>query len=84
MRPAKLYERLNRNEFNVRFRDMARLLRACGFHLDRVAGSHHIFLHPEVEAIVNLQDARGEAKPYQVRQVARILQRYALHPEDPR
>lgn len=34
-----------------------------------------------VPNLVNLQDVAGTAKPYQVRQVLRLLERYDLHPE---
>jgi len=49
--------------------------------LVRILGSHHIFAHPDVPNLVNLQDVAGTAKPYQVRQVLRLLERYDLHPE---
>jgi hypothetical protein len=40
-----------------------------------VSGSHHIYAHPEVAELVNLQEVDGEAKPYQVRQVMRLVER---------
>jgi len=30
-------------------------------------GSHHIFVHPQVQELVNLQNVGGKAKPYQIR-----------------
>jgi predicted RNA binding protein YcfA (HicA-like mRNA interferase family) len=48
MRPRKLLQRLRAGDLgNVRFRDLQRLLNVCGFELDRVAGSHHIYVHPK-------------------------------------
>jgi hypothetical protein len=47
-----------------------------------VAGSHHIYVHADIDAVLNLQDARGQAKPYQVRQFLRIVERYDLRPEE--
>lgn len=67
---------------NVRFRDLQRLLEACGFELDRVTGSHHTYVHPKSPANLSLQDVGGDAKPYQVRQFLRLAERYALVPED--
>jgi len=32
--------------------------------------------------LVNLQDVGGEAKPYQIRQVLRLIERYNLQLED--
>jgi len=43
-----------------------------------VRGSHHIFVHPDVKEIVNLQNVKGQVKPYQVRQVLKIVERYDL------
>jgi len=47
---------------NLRFEEACALARAFGFHLSRVSGSHHIFVHPSVRELLNLQDVRGKAK----------------------
>jgi predicted RNA binding protein YcfA (HicA-like mRNA interferase family) len=57
---------------------MRRLVEAFGFELRRTSGSHHIFAHPDVDELVNLQEDRGQAKPYQIRQFLRLVERYAL------
>ncbi|MHC4819583.1 MAG: type II toxin-antitoxin system HicA family toxin [Planctomycetota bacterium] len=67
---------------NVRFADMVRLVQAYGFRQGRVRGSHHIFVHPDVAELVNLQEVRGRAKPYQIRQFLRLVERYNLGTED--
>lgn len=46
---------------------MINLLEAFGFALDRINGSHHIFIHPEIEEIINLQNVKGQVKPYQIK-----------------
>lgn len=77
--PATLLQRAARGHCaNVRYRDPVALVEALGFRLGRVAGSHQIYVHPRIDELVNLQDVGGQAKPYQVRQVARIALRYAL------
>jgi hypothetical protein len=43
-----------------------------------------VFVHPEVRELVNVQELRGQAKPYQVRQFLRLVERYALRMEDRR
>ena len=53
-----------------------------GFRLQRINGSHHIFAHPEVSELVNLQDVNGKAKPYQVKQLLQLVERYDLKMED--
>jgi predicted RNA binding protein YcfA (HicA-like mRNA interferase family) len=63
---------------NVAFADMRSLVEDLGFELRRVSGSHHIFAHPDIPELLNLQDARGQAKPYQVRQLLRLIERYDL------
>jgi len=85
MRPKVLWSRLQRGRYaNIRFSDVMTLLHALGFKVERVSGSHHIFSHPDMAELVNLQDARGQAKPYQLRQVVALAQRYALTIEEER
>jgi hypothetical protein len=55
---------------------------ALGFHLSRVSGSHHIFSRPGVPELLNLQEVRGMAKPYQVRQLLQLAERYNLEVQD--
>ena len=79
MNPRKLLRRLVRGSVeNVAFEDMRRLVEALGFDLRRVSGSHHIFGHPNIPDLVNLQEVGGEAKPYQIRQFLRLVERYSL------
>jgi predicted RNA binding protein YcfA (HicA-like mRNA interferase family) len=52
------------------------------FRLSRTEGSHHIFVHPEVRELVNLQDVNRRAKPYQVRQFLKLVERYRPQIED--
>jgi predicted RNA binding protein YcfA (HicA-like mRNA interferase family) len=61
---------------------MTSLVEGFGFRESRVRGSHHIFIHPEVREIVNLQDVGGKAKPYQIRQFLTLIERYNLRLED--
>lgn len=49
---------------NVAFADLRRLAEGLGFELRRVSGSHHVFTHPDIRQLVNLQSVRGQAKPY--------------------
>lgn len=67
---------------NVAFADLIDLVEGFGFRLARVKGSHHIFTHPTIPELVNLQEVKGEAKPYQIRQVLRLVERYNLKLED--
>jgi predicted RNA binding protein YcfA (HicA-like mRNA interferase family) len=57
---------------------MVTLVEAFGFRLARSGGSHHVFVHPEVAELVNLQEVSGRAKPYQIAQFLRLVERYNL------
>ena len=82
MNPEKLLKRLAQGALrNVLFRDMVHLVEGFGFRLIRVNGSHHIFSHPMVTELVNLQEVGGEAKPYQIRQFMRLIERYNIRLE---
>lgn len=82
MNRKKLVARLSRGELrNVAFLDMVNLAKGYGFALVRVRGSHHIFQHPAASEMLNLQEVNGEAKPYQVRQFMRIVERHNLRLE---
>lgn len=52
-----------------------------GFELKRTRGSHHNFVRVDVPVVLNLQEVRGQAKPYQIRQFLRLVERYALRME---
>lgn len=82
MKHQKLLQRIAASSTNVRFADMRSLVGAFGFKLLRVTGSHHIFGHPDIPEQLNLQNVRGEAKPYQIRQFIRIVERYNLQLEE--
>ncbi len=66
MKKNKLLEKALTAPHNMRFDQMVGLVEAFGFHLSRISGSHHIFEHPQVPQIVNIQNVKGKAKPYQV------------------
>ena len=67
---------------NLHFNELVALAEGFGFRLARVSGSHHIYIHPEVAEPINLQDVDGQAKPYQVRQLLKLVERYQLRLED--
>ena len=70
-----------RSDANVRFDDLCGLLRNLGF-TERVRGSHHIFRKESVAERINLQRDDGHAKPYQVRQVRRVILNYKLEEDE--
>lgn len=78
MKPEQTLRKILDGSRNVRFADLVRLVEAYGFHRSRTRGSHHIFAHPDARELVNLQDVKGLAKPYQIRQLLRLVERYNL------
>ncbi|MEW5966823.1 MAG: type II toxin-antitoxin system HicA family toxin [Pseudomonadota bacterium] len=68
---------LGRSDDNIGFDELCHVLIGLGFP-QRTRGSHHIFSHPDVLELINLQRDGGKAKPYQVRQVRAIILQYKL------
>ncbi len=79
MSADKILDRILRgdSDANIRFEELCHLLQAKGFRM-RVSGSHHIFTMSGVLERINLQREGAKAKPYQVRQVRKILANYKL------
>ena len=82
MNKRRLLQKILGGSKNIAFNDMIALVEAFGFRLSRVNGSHHIFTHPEIKELVNLQNVGGQAKPYQIKQFLRLVERYDLRMED--
>ena len=78
MNKRKLLKKILAGRKNVRFDDMVSLVEAFGFRLDRTSGSHHIFEHPNIPEIVNIQNRKGKAKPYQIRQFFELVEQHNL------
>ena len=79
MNPShRLWQRiLSSADANIRFNDLRQFLLQLGF-AERVRGSHHVFRRENVRERLNIQRDGSHAKPYQVRQVRRVLLRYRL------
>lgn len=78
MDKRKLFNKLLRSSKNIRFSELTMVATAFGFDLARVRGSHHIFQHPEIPELLNLQNYNGQAKPYQVEQFLALVEQYNL------
>lgn len=79
MRRPKVLDQILRGtaDANISFTEMCQLLLRLGFE-ERIRGSHHIFTKEGVEEILNLQLKAAKAKPYQVKQVRKLILRYKL------
>jgi hypothetical protein len=66
------------SDANIPFDGVRTLLQSLGFR-ERIRGDHHIFTKKGVEEILNLQPrSGGKAKPYQVKQVRKVILNYRL------
>ncbi|MEX2181736.1 MAG: type II toxin-antitoxin system HicA family toxin [Gemmatimonadaceae bacterium] len=52
---------------------MCTLAECFGWTFDRSSGSHHIYKRLGDRRLMNFQEVRGMAKPYQVRQLLRAI-----------
>lgn len=72
----KLLERMRRNPKGVRFADLARVCDAFFGSARQSGSSHRVYRTPwRGDPRVNIQDDKGMAKAYQVRQVLRAIDR---------
>ncbi len=78
MKKNKLLQKALSSPKNFRFGDAVTLVEAFGFRFARQSGSHHVFVHQDVPELLNLQEVKGQAKPYQIAQFLRLVERYNL------
>jgi predicted RNA binding protein YcfA (HicA-like mRNA interferase family) len=79
MKRRKLLRKIIGGARNIRFAEMVNLVRGFGFKLSRTDGSHHIFARPDISELVNLQNVKGQAKPYQIRQFLKLVENTILN-----
>ena len=73
---------IRRGNVSVRFSDLCYFVEHLGFTGRQKGSSHVIYTMEGVAEIINLQDNKGMAKPYQVRQVIAIVKKYKMGGED--
>jgi len=78
MNRKKLLQKILAGSKNIKFPDMVNLVKGFGFNLSRTDGSHHIFVRPNIPELVNLQNLKGQAKPYQIRQFLKLIEKHNL------
>jgi predicted RNA binding protein YcfA (HicA-like mRNA interferase family) len=82
MNRKKILHKIVSGSKNIRFSDMVNLVQGFGFTLSRTDGSHHIFIRPDIPELVNLQNVKGQAKPYQMRQFLKLVEKHNLKLEE--
>ncbi len=78
MNKKRFLKKILTNKQNVSFNDFKNLVEGFGFRLDRVKGSHHIFINHAVKELINIQNVKGQAKPYQISQFLSPVEKYNL------
>ena len=78
MNKRKLLEKALAGSKNIRFDDFVKLVEAFGFRQARTSGSHHIFECPDIPELVNIQNVKGKAKPYQIKQLLQLVEAHDL------
>ena len=71
-------ERARNNPQSLTFKELQQLAEKAGYRLKRVRGSHHVYTRKGTVEIINLQPKGRMAKPYQVRQVVGLIDKYDL------
>ena len=82
MNRRKLFQKILSGSANIPFRDFVAVVQAFGFRQVRVSGSHHIFVHDAIPELLNVQNYKGKAKAYQIRQFLHLVEAHDLSMED--
>lgn len=84
-RSEDLYEKALVSPNNFTFAELCTLVEKVGFESKRQKGtSHRIYKHPLIHdpvdgyGLINIQNVHGKAKPYQVRIVTGLIEKYSL------
>lgn len=77
-REEELYRRLKGSPQDVRFEELCRAAELFGFEFRGGKGSHRVYVREGISEMLNFQNIKGEAKPYQVRQFIKVIERYNL------
>jgi len=74
----EVYREFKGRVTNVRFEELCQAAESFGFKFKGGKGNHRIFVREGVKELLNFQDVRGKAKPYQVRQFIKLIEKYNL------
>jgi len=78
MDKRELLEELKANPKKIRFARVCQIAEVFGFQIRKGPGSHRVYFRDGVREILNFQNEGGWAKPYQVRQFIKIIEKYEL------
>ena len=75
---SRLLEFLKKNPKNIRFNKLCKIAEKFGFKFRGGKGSHRIYVKKGIKEMLNFQNVHGKAKPYQVRQLIKVIEKYNL------
>jgi predicted RNA binding protein YcfA (HicA-like mRNA interferase family) len=76
-----LLEELKQDMRNLRFERLCGIAEKFGFRFRGGKGSHRVFVRLGIREILTFQNVGGKAKPYQVRQLIKIIEEHRLDEE---
>ena len=82
MKKTELYQQLKTHPKNIRFEHLCRVAEQFGFTCRGKKGSHRIYTREGIRELLNFQEVGGMAKPYQVKQLCKIIEDYSLQEEE--
>jgi len=77
-RRQKRIDKAMNNPAGIRFKELCLLAEHIGFQKRGGKGSHVVYERDGVEEILTFQNHRGMAKPYQVKQMLAVIEKYQL------
>jgi hypothetical protein len=77
----EIYQKFKGNPADIRFEQLCRAAELFGFKFKGGKGSHRIFVRDGIREMLNFQEVKGKAKPYQVRQFIKVIEKYNLMEE---
>ncbi|MBU4190687.1 MAG: type II toxin-antitoxin system HicA family toxin [Candidatus Thermoplasmatota archaeon] len=78
MDKKKIFDELKKNSKNIRFDRLCNIVEMFGFYFKGGKGSHRIYVRKGIQEMLNFQNVGGKAKPYQVRQLIKVIKKYNL------
>ncbi|MDI6917976.1 MAG: type II toxin-antitoxin system HicA family toxin [Thermoplasmatales archaeon] len=78
MDKKKIFDEIKKNPKNLRFDKLCRIAEMFGFYFKGGKSSHRIYVRERIQEMLNFQNVGGKAKPYQVRQLIKVIMKYNL------
>jgi hypothetical protein len=72
----KLIASIRENAKNVRYADACKVAEWLGFNAKGQSGDHNAFSKPGEIELLNFQNRKGMIKPYQAKQLQKMIDRY--------